>query len=340
MKVLFAPGLVAALSATSACLPLLDLDLDLRERPPVEDQEPEPVDDEAEDGLEDVPSDFPEVVRLALPEDRPVGPDDVVEIALADDAGLDGAWVAFRHQTWHAAVGQQDTIRASARDLGEGMGRLLITVVDDDEQETTYTWEDVVVDLSPPRIEPGALVVRPTGDGPESELSFWVGDAWVLGRVEVAFAGEVLALDFPAGWPSTLGESWDWSYVAFPGASLPEGAGEVEIRAWDAAGNAAVLTRELIVDGTPPLVDLVVVDDGASSGSILVDVTASDGGGGPVWIELRARGLSVGGAAGPGARIALARDDFAEGPLELVAVASDQAGNEAASEAAVVVVAR
>lgn len=334
------PALVVACAALSGC-ELLFMNRDMADRPPDDDDILTPAERDLngdgdlfeEEGLD---AEAPSLDGIDLPTLRPLGARDALVLTVSDDTGLVDVTASFG--PWTSATvpasGTSDVVAIDASSLTEGMGTLAVAVRDEDGLVSTFFFDDVVIDLSPPVVEIGPTVIGRGVDG-DGELSLWMGDAWVLGSVEVRFGGATLTHALPAGWPSTLGEEWDWTYVTFPGASLPEGAGPATVRAIDAAGNLFEETIQLVVDGTAPTVTLAPVAD-APPGTVVVDVAAADDALGPVWIDLRARGLLVASAVGPSARVALPASDFASGPLELVAVARDQAGNEARSAPVVV----
>jgi hypothetical protein len=156
----------------------------------------------------------------------------------------------------------------------------------------------------------------------------------VLGRVELWTVDNVIHHDFEPGYPATLGVEWDYSLVKFAGSHLPLGTSSVELRAFDAAGNQAIESFAITVDGQAPSVQILAPLDGATvSGSFQVVLTASDPEGGPVWIELSVSGTPAATATGPDATITLDASELAPGSHVLSAVASDQAGNQSAPAA-------
>ncbi len=278
---------------------------------------------------------------IALPELRPLGAADALVLDVSDDQGLAQVRATFGTSVAVAVSGLSATVLIDATSLGEGMGTLIVEVENVNGLISFFTFDDVVVDLSPPTVDVGPTIIRrgsvDEDSGMDGELSLWMGDAWMLASIEVEFGGTTLSHVLPPGWPQTLGELWDWSYVTFPASSFPEATGLATFRVVDAAGNAYEEVIELTVDGTAPSVALTAVASPAT-GELTVDVSGTDDTGGPVWIDLRARGLVVAQATGPSARITLPAADFAAGTVELVAVARDQAGNETRSAPVVVAV--
>ncbi len=182
----------------------------------------------------------------------------------------------------------------------------------------------MLVDLSPPKIELGQTVVAADG-----VLELWVGDAWVLGSVELSFAGQSQAKVFDPGYPTTVGHTWDFSLVKFAMSALPAIAGQAAIVATDAAGNSVVETFQLVIDGEPPNVAITSPAEGSTvSGTLTVDLTAGDPGGGPVWVDLLVNATPVATATAPQATLSIDTAELVPGPATLTAVARDQAGNQ------------
>lgn len=264
----------------------------------------------------------------------PVGPKTGVEITVRDpDANLSAVHFDFKHHLTRPASGGLANLSITGPELGEGFGSLLITATD-----TTQTWAQktvtqLLVDLTPPKITLGQTVVAADG-----ELELWVGDAWILGEVRLAFGNQVLIHTFSPGFPETLGVTWDYSLVKFPMAKLPAGEDDAVITAIDAAGNSVSETVTLVIDGEPPVVAITSPAEGASvSGVLTVELSASDSGGGPVWLELALGGTPVATATGPSASLAVDTGELVSGPTTLTATAIDRAGNQSTTTRSIVI---
>jgi hypothetical protein len=247
------------------------------------------------------------------------------------DGDLDRAQVTFSKQTMHDVYGGSDQLVLGAEQLGEGFGLLNVTVWDSRGGLATRQATDVLVDLTPPKIVLGQTVVSSQG-----MLELWVGDAWVLGKVSLSFAGQKLTHTFEPGWPETLGKTWDYSLVQFPMEELAPGKGTAQIVAEDAAGNTKTETFVLDVDGTPPLVSILAPNEGDSLGSTAVlSIESSDPGGGPVWVEVTLGGTPMGNLTGGKQTLTFGSIQVLPGPKQLVVKATDQAGNESVVERSV-----
>lgn len=264
----------------------------------------------------------------------PMGPNKNLTVVARDlDANLSTLTFEFANKGTRLITGSQATVSLSGPELGEGYGTLEVIATDTHGKSGVRQVHDLVVDLSPPKITLGETVV--SGDG---TLELWVGDAWVLGKVELERDGVILKQELPSGYPETLGKTWDYSLVKFPMAELSPGVGPATIIATDAAGNVTTETFTLDIDAEPPTVSITAPGPGATvTGEVEVTIEASDPGGGPVFIELSLGGAPVGNAAGPNAALGLITSDFVAGPAKLVAVARDHAGNQSTTSIDVIV---
>jgi len=272
----------------------------------------------------------PWITDIQIADFPPVGPDGTVIVEVEDDGDLDYLSYGFRLSGHVNLLGYSDTAVLTGTMLGEGMGTLDLIVVDEHQNWSQEWIDDLVVDLSPPLLEVEDDIIR---GGADAELIVWVGDAYVLGAVELTFAGATQRHEFPAVYPPTLGETWDYSLVHFPLGDVPDGIETAYLVATDAVGNRTSLELELSVDGTPPTVEILAPVDGAIvSGLFDVEIALDDPGGGPVWVDLCDGAVTLATATGPLAVITLDALDFAPGPLSIRATAADQAGNTAAAE--------
>jgi len=293
--------------------------------------------DEPEPNETAPPDDFsepPHIINVVLPEWPPVGPETPITALVEDDVGLDSVdfRFGFLFSTWTEASGTFDRVVIRGADLGEGIGTLVVSARDIHGNGARREVSDLLIDLSPPVVEVGTTLLRGDGLGPSGALDVYVGDAYILGSVELTFQESVQTHSFQQGWPPTLGEFWDRAIVSFPADSLPAGSGPAHLLVRDAAGNSVEHFFELTVDASAPVLDITAPQAQAVvSGRFSVSVEASDPEGGECWIDLFLGGAYAASAVGPSAEIELDADDFAPGQVELVAVAEDPAGNSSAS---------
>jgi hypothetical protein len=264
----------------------------------------------------------------------PIGKTSGVQASVSDpDSNLSTVELSFKNKVTRAVSGGSATVSATGSELGEGFGTLTLTARDTTTAFARRTVLDLLVDLTPPEITLGQTVVAASGS-----LELWVGDAWILGKVELEFGGELLTHAFEPGYPSTVGNTWDYSLVKFPMAELPAVEDEATIKAVDAAGNSVSETFTLVIDGAPPLVAITSPAEGATaSGKLSVTISASDAGDGPVWIELSLGGTPVANGTGPSATLSIDTTEFAPGPTQLTAIATDRAGNQSTISRSIVI---
>jgi hypothetical protein len=320
MKRAWMLGLVTFFAVgASGCFPFWLFDDDDGGEPPIANPRPEPVDQGGP----------PSVESIDVPAWPPIGLEGRVAVAASDDRGVETVRFSFLHELERSTFGTRVEASATGLELGEGFGTLTVGVFDADGWWAERQVTDLLVDLSAPEITMGETALRAEG----GELEFWVADAWVLGSVELWVDGTVpYAYEFEPGFPSTLGTAYDYSLVSVPSSLLPEGTHDATVWVFDAAGNAKSQPFVLDIDGQLPTANITSPAPGSVlSGSFEVVLSASDPGGGPVWIELRAGGTLAGTGVGPTATITLDSADFAPGPVALEAVAIDKAGNESAA---------
>jgi hypothetical protein len=325
-------GLLGVLAlGASGCLPFWQLwhdDWD-EEDPPV------PVAGPIEPGT--APPSVDEVLVADWP---PIGPAGTVAARVSDDYELDSVVFSFRNEHTVWTSGTSAEVSASGLQLGEGFGTLAVMAVDSRGGTATRQVADLLVDLTPPEIYLGPTVLAASLAEEGGSLELWVADAWVLGRVELEFGGALLSHDFIDGYPSTLGTGWDFSLVKFPVAELPVTSGLAHVVATDAAGNTAATYFNLTIDGEAPSVTVLSPAPGTIvTGAFTVAMQASDPGGGPVSIELTAGGAPLASVLGPKASVTLEASELVLGPIELGAVAVDQAGNRSEPKVVPIVVA-
>jgi hypothetical protein len=272
----------------------------------------------------------PIIETVDVPSWPPLGRDAQVRVHVGDDQCLSDVLFQFAEAVDVPIGGTDDWAAVSGLELGEGMGTLWIEAGDCDGGTDGATVTNLVVDLTPPTIELGATTVPASG----GQVEIWAGDAWLLGSVSLEFQGVTLTHAFPAEYPATIGQQWDHSLEIFHVEELPAGAGAATVTVADAAGNVMVETFDLTIDGVAPTAEITAPAAGAQvTGGLEVTVAASDPEG-ATTVEIYAGGALVATTTGPGASVTLDAGDFSPGPLELVAVAVDEAGNR--SEAAAV----
>lgn len=274
------------------------------------------------------PSPPPRVDSITLPSFPPVGPFTQFAVEASAEAGLARMDVEFANTFQFPISGQQSTSYLTGWQLGEGLGELSITVHDRRGGRATRTRSNVLVDLTPPKIEFGATELPATN----AFLEFWVADAYVVGRVELLVNSTKFVQELGPGYPSTVGDVWDYVLVQIPVSELPEGSWNASAQAWDAAGNTSgIHTFPLVIDPNPPLVSITAPTSGESfSGAFEVTVSASDPEGGPTWIELFVGQTPVADLTDESPTVVLDAADFPPGPAQLTAVARDRAGNSSA----------
>ena len=235
--------------------------------------------------------------------------------------------------------GTEQTTSFTGSSLGEGQGLLRVVCCDVNRACAERQIKSFLVDLTPPEIEGERLVASPLVEGVEGDISVWVRDAWVLGSVELSFAGTTLRHELPQMYPSTLGTDWDVSRVTFPAKELPPGSGKATVTVRDAAGNQASTELDLRIDATAPTVSILAPATGAvvNGSSFVVKVRAVDADNPtPPQIDLWVGGARIGELSGPLAEIAVDTANLPPGPTEVRAVARDDAGNESTPATVVV----
>lgn len=282
--------------------------------------------DEWEDGEEGGEPIDPPTVDVVIASWPPIGPAGHVSVSAYSDGGLDQA-TAYFARTSSKSFGLYGDVQFSGTDLGEGMGTLEIEVMSNDTSWTSKFVDDLLVDLTAPIAYVDETVLAGNVD-----LELWVADAWVVSSYSLSVNGSVLAEStLEPGYPSTLGVDFDYWFVSVPGSQLPAGVHDAILVVTDAAGNEASFTLPLTVDPTPPIASIVAPAEGASaSGAFDVVVDASDDLGAETTVEIHAGGTLVATGIGPTATVSLDAAELAEGPIEIVVVARDEAGNASA----------
>lgn len=300
----------------------------------------EPVPAPAAPAVTSTPTRPPPHLELDIPEWPPVGPDSRIG-ATCSGENLRSISASFTYAKWTPADGSSFTTWFSGKDLGEGQGDLNVACCETIGMCSQRQVQKFLVDLTPPDVTTDRIVARPAAPGLDGEISVWVGDAWVLGSVELTFLGTTLRYDFPSAYPSTLGTEWDVSRVAFSAKDLPIGAGKATVTVRDAAGNTTVRTLDVRVDETPPTVAFVEPTPGAAvDAPFVVKVRAVDEGNPtPATIDVFVGGALVGELTGPDAELTVDPSTLPPGSTEVRAVARDDAGNESVATRVVEVVA-
>lgn len=308
---------------TSGCIPpgwLFDDDDD--EVPllaPPADPGPAPADDAAP------------TLDIEIADWPPIGRDTGVSVTASSQSGLARVELDFLYHATVLTTGTAATVFVTGQELGEGYGRLAVGAFDVRGAFTEGWVDNLLVDLSPPEVTLGQVLLPAAPGMPESQLELFVADAWVLGRVELQVGSVVLVHDFEDGYPPSIGTEWDTSLVLFPASALPLGANTAEIRAYDAAGNVATQPFELILDADPPVATIQSPAAGASlSGAFTIQLVATDPGDGPVWVDLSLGGTPLGSVPGPYVDLSVDTAELTPGPSTLVAVPVDAAGNRGA----------
>ncbi len=209
--------------------------------------------------------------------------------------------------------------------LGEGLGSLVVTAVATDAQWTSQTFDNVLVDLTPPRafFDQDSVVLKPG-----ATLDFWIGDAWIVGGWSLAIGDQTFGGQVDPGYPPTFGTEWDYTYVSQSLDAVLPGSYVGVLDTWDAAGNTIQSVIPITIDAVPPEAQIVTPDDGAQlNGSFQLVVTASDDTPLPVALEIRVGGALVATGASPQTTITLDTSEFAAGPTEIGVTAVDAAGN-------------
>ncbi len=317
--------LSSLLLASSGCLPI-DSDRSRVDRDPPPRATPA------------APADAPPHVELIdVPDWPPLGERGKVNVQASDDRGLSRIDFEFAKKTSVQVRGSFASASTLGESLGEGFGELVVRAVDFNNGFAERKVEDLLIDLTPPKVEIGRAVLP--ARGPDARLDLWVADAWVLGKVTLEFAGVELVHEFEPGYPDTIGKEWDQSIVSFDVSKLPPGRATAWLTVADAAGNIFERDFSLHVDAVAPDVRLVRPLAGTRvSGRFEVEIGTGGTATEPVWIELFAGGARAGELmAAPNAVVMLDAAEFAPGPLSLEAVARDEAGNKARTSIALVV---
>ncbi len=281
----------------------------------------------------------PHVADIVIPEWPPRGPGSSISVRATDDRALSSVTASFRGVATRPVSGPLASVDFRAEELGEGYGTLVIRACDTRLACVDRSATGFLVDLTPPEIDEDRLVASPHGDGVDGELSFWVGDAWVLGSVEVTYAGKRFVHELPHAYPKGVGSQWDVTRIAVPAASLPDGQGDAVVVARDAAGNVRTRRFSVRVDGKAPVAAVVAPADGASvSGPFVVHARGVDDGPRPVSLDVFVGGSLVGTFDGPEAAITIDTATLPKGPLAIRVVATDEAGNKSESARARVTV--
>lgn len=281
----------------------------------------------SDDGWTEPPAATPPTVALQIADWPPIGPTGEVEVVASSPSGLDRATFTFRYavtRTFADGTGTQ-TVRATGAELGEGLGTLQVRVTGRDGAWTERGVANLLVDLSPPTSYFDDSILPASG----AELRFWIADAWVVSSYTLEVAGKTFEEQLEPGYPSTFGIDWDYSLVSVPVEEIPVGvhAGVLMVR--DAAGNSEVFDFPITIDGIAPTAGITSPADGATlSGTFDVTFTGLDDLPGAVGLELYAGGTLVATGLGPQTSVTLDASELPEGPLEIGARATDEAGNQ------------
>jgi hypothetical protein len=280
----------------------------------------------------------PRITAVDVPDWPPLGPGGAIVVHMTDNEGLSRLESRFAQTRSVALTGTSASESLSSHHLGEGYGTLTLWAFDSRGAFSTREVSNLLVDLTPPEIVLMNETVRQGTEGINTDVELWVADNWVLGSVRLEVGDTVLERGFPAGFPATFATTWDASLVKFNSASLPAGRRWARIVATDAAGNSAQESFELLVDATPPRVEILWPLPGASVGGLFeVRVDGSDEEG-DVQIELWAGGSPLTTVLGPTATVQLDATELVGGPLPIEAIAVDGAGNRSEPARCIVIV--
>jgi hypothetical protein len=278
--------------------------------------------------------------EIVLPTWPPLGPTGKINVPLSDDEGLSRITATFKDVTRRSVAGTTGMVSFTSAELGEGMGTLTLVACDARSACRSRTVSDLLVDLTPPDIELERAVVSSLVDGIDGQVAVWVTDGWVLGSVDITFAGKTVRHDFPDAYPTTLGTTRDVSRVAFPAKGLPSGSGSATVIARDAAGNARTQSVTLRIDGTRPIVTLSEPQNGAVvSGLLTVRVTATDEGPVAPTVDVWVGGARVLTGVPASTPLVVDTSTLPPGSTEVRAVATDEAGNESVAARATIEIA-
>ncbi|NUO53738.1 MAG: Ig-like domain-containing protein [Polyangiaceae bacterium] len=282
-----------------------------------------------DDGVTPPPS-TPSVPEMTIdiPDWPPVGPDGEVEVTASIPTGaLRDARFIFRNTVTKTFGGATTAgaVSAFGDELGEGFGTLTIEVNGLNGTGARKEVEKLLVDLTAPSSYTDDNILPAQG----ADLYFWIADAWVVSGYELVIGGKTFTETLEPGYPSTLGVEWDYSLVSIPVEELPLGVHNGDLRVWDAAGNEATFDFPLTIDGLPPEATVEQPTDGSTvSGTFPVTVAGLDDLPGAVSLEIRVGGALVATGLGPSATVVLDANEFPAGPIEITAIAVDEAGNK------------
>lgn len=271
-------------------------------------------------------------------DDGVMGPADTISVFVDDDdtSTLEVNFEFAKDTSRDVDRGSSTTITGST--LGEGYGDLFIEVRDRDGGSDSVSVDGLLVDLTAPELEIEPCILAASGKGDRGTLAAWLGDAWALADVSLVVAplsgtdggGAVAFSESFVSWPSTFGESWDWSYFSVPASELPAGDSVASFTVRDRAGNTTTKQCDLFVDDSPPVVTLVAELVG---GAIHATVSAVDDDATlPGSLVLYAGGAEVAHGQAPSTSFVLDAADFSSGDLALEGRAMDRAGNEGRSD--------
>lgn len=274
----------------------------------------------------------PHIDPLTVPDWPPFGPTSSITASCSGETTLRNISASFMFAESKSVSGMSGRVSFRGSELGEGQGQLRVTCCDLRGSCAARDVESFLVDLTAPEVGVERAVASPNGEGLDGDVALWVGDAWVLGSVELTFRGTALRYDFPNVYPSTVGKDWDVSRVTFSAKDLPLGSGDAVVVVRDAAGNSASSIVSLRIDGTAPNVALLQPSPGAAvTGPFVVKVSSTDPNDAtPTRIRVWVGGAFVGELAGPVGELTLDPATLPPGPTEVRAVARDEAGNESA----------
>ncbi len=323
-------SLIALSMSSTGCLWLLGIDDDSS----WDDEDDDEWDDE-EDDWEAADTDDPPTLEIEL--DAPngiMGPDNTITVSVDDDDTVDLDVSLEFARNVDRTVQRGNGMTVTGAELGEGYGELFIAVVDRDGGFSSTSVEGLLVDLTPPLLEIEPCILAASGKGDRGTLAAWVGDAWALGSIAVEVVPDegdpVVRGDSFSDWPSTFGQSWDWSYFSVSANELPVGHSLATYTVRDRAGNASQRSCDLFVDALPPVVTL---EAELIDGFIYAEVGANDDDVDslPTGLTLHAGGAEVAHGQAPSTSFVLDAADFPAGVLILEATARDRAGNNGRS---------
>jgi hypothetical protein len=242
----------------------------------------------------------------------------------ADGRGVVSATFGPR-QISRFAEGPDATVTFDAAEFPEGGARLALSIQQAFSEPVVI--DQVWIDHSPPELLRVENAVA--GAGQSIRLLLW--DAVALDRAELSLGELSETRQLQRTFASAQA-----TVVEIPTAELAEGAFDLALTLWDAAGHQSAHTVPVVIDRTPPVAQILSPAEGAQvAGMLQVEVAASDNVA-VAAVTLRANGSLVAVLAGGTSTLAVDTSVFPAGPLVLEVLARDTAGNPGEVHAVIV----